>query len=441
MSRPSPRSLLAARPALSALGAALALSTAACVPSTDACRMQSRLDAPWPDDKYEARKVASPAAVGKGEAPAVPLTPKAFDEDRWGAAVWAGLAPRVAPELSAADPDQGGTSLVCWFDATPVKGIDGANYVDAPVLGISTPDLIVWATFAGAQLNKGPRLFSTSSMFTFRASLRSGDPVTFEFGDYDLFSSNDYMGRIDGTYPGRVPFTVRGPAGVAECRAAFGDVLAVHAKEAATTLDAALARLEAHTPTLEQPLSPDLEAVETALGAVEYFTARGGPRLAAAQGRVDKASRAQWARYLGLVQRAYLDAAPAGQWVQVASYADARVDGLECRIAPAYSAKDCAPVLELRVRSEMGGALCPARGDELGELGPLRLLTSDGRVAGVEVRHVRVGDRYLTDAMDLTRQLPGAVLRLRVSPSSRRESEAGWDLPLMRVGKTYLRVH
>ncbi len=417
----------------------------ACIPSIQRCAGLAPLPHPEASDAFERRQPKEPPSIAVKDPPEVSVSPTRFEEDKWGERVFDKLPPRHAPELSDAGPSRGGTPLVCSFEVKAKEGVDGVDDVNGRTwISISTPDLIVWADFAGTKINKGPRFGSTTATFTFRAGLRTNDHVIFEFGDYDFFSSNDYIGKIDGSYPGSVPFHVQGPVGSAVCRAASSELLAAEAKIAGKQLDEAIADYSAWTPTLDEPLGTGkLESVARTLGAVEYFTEEAGAARASTNRRLNEAARRQWTTYVGLVEKTFDSLPSAGSWVPVTDFAEGRVAGLSCRIGDRYRKLDCAVELLVRLRKVPGGAFCPDDQDSLGDLGPLSFLRSDGRVLDARISGIRAGEVWLTDAMELTRLLPGAVIAVRLVVDSTRphDSETGWDVPLLRIGKTYLRVH
>lgn len=433
------------RSSIEALCLLASLCLVACVPSVHRCEGQSPLLHPDPSDAFERRSPKDPRPIAVSAPPRPTLTPEPFDEDRWGERVFDRLPPRIAPEINGGPRSAGGTPLVCAFEAQAKEGIDGVDGLDGRTwISISTPDLLVWATFGAEKFARGPRFFSASGTFTFRTWLRANDPVTFEFGDYDLFSSNDYLGKLQGAYPGKVPFRLQGPVGWAECRAATPEILAAGAKEAEARLDEKFRDYESWTPTLDHPFPPDRgPPIDKALGELEFFTEMEAAPRRAAQARMDRAVARHWTAYVDLLRRKFDSLPPAGEWVPVNRFFAARVSGLACLVGDAYRRRECRIELQVRVLSEVGGALCPHDDDELGDLGPIVPVFADGFEAGATLTGVRSGERWLTDAMDLTRLPPGSVLSLlvRVGPPSTRDSEVAWDVPLVKIGPTYLRVH
>ena len=436
---------LRGRPAQTLAAILAGLLLPACIPSIERCEGRSPLPHPEASDAFERRQPKEPPPIAVKGLPEISVTPKPFEEDRWGERVFDALPPRQAPEIRDTGPVHGGTPLVCSFEVRAQEGVDGLNDINGRTwISISTPDLILWADIAGTKLNKGPRFASTSATFTFRAGLRTNERVVFEFGDYDFFSSNEYIGRIDGSYPGSVPFQIRGPVGTAVCRATSSELLAAEAKIAGKQLDSAIAEYEAWTPTLEEPLGTSkMEPITRALGTVEYFTEENGEARTNTIRRLNDAASRQWKTYVGLVAKTFNSLPPAGSWVPVTDFAEARVAGLSCRLGDRYRRSDCAVELLVRLQKEPGGAFCPLDSGRLGDFGPLSFLRSDGRVLDSGVDGVRTEEGWLQDAMALTRLLPGAVIaiRLTVDGASPHDSESGWDIPLLRIDKTYLRIH
>lgn len=415
----------------------------ACVPFASRCENQPKLRSREAADAFERRRPKDPKPIAQSAPPKTTLTPEHFDEDRWGERVFDDLPPRIAPEINGGPRSKGGTPLVCTFEAQAKAGVDGVDDLNGRTwISISTPDLLVWATFASEKFTRGPRFYSSTGTFTFRTWLRAQDPVTFELGDYDLFSSNDYLGKMEGAYPGSVPFQIKSPVGKAECRATTTQMMAAGAREAEAKLEEKFRDYESWTPTLEHPLAPDLRPpIEKALGELEFFTEIEGAPRRAAQERLDRDVSRLWTAYIGLLQRKHDSLPPAGDWVSVNRLFAARVAGLACLIGDRWGKKSCSIELDLRVLADLGGTLCPVDDDDLGDLGPIVPIFADGFETSATIAGARVGGAWLTDAMDLTRLAPGSVLTLHIEIGGQRhETEADWDIPLVRIGKTYLRV-
>ncbi|MBK8251608.1 MAG: hypothetical protein IPK82_02940 [Polyangiaceae bacterium] len=87
----------------------------------------------------------------------VHIQPAKFHEDAWAATAIEKVKPYRAPTITA-DLTKGGSVLLCSFAVGNVPNIDGVDTPSGPLVSISTPDLIVWADFAGQKNKQRPRI-------------------------------------------------------------------------------------------------------------------------------------------------------------------------------------------------------------------------------------------------------------------------------------------
>lgn len=396
---------------------------------------------------YALKQPESPKPI-EGEPRWITVRPQAFDEDAWGASIWPSLPPRTVPELHG-DLALGGSVLVCQIEAAPSPGIDGIDGPGGPVVSISTPDLLVWADFGGTKVNKGPEIGSSRGTFAYRVSLAEGARVTFAFGDFDWLSRNDYIGRIEGRYPGKVPFLIRGKGGSATCNAASPERVAGEAARRRKDLEELVAQLERREPTPERPLDHALAGrIEAALGAVEYFkgiagtAASGSGESAEVAQRVRRATEKQWGRHVGAMRARHASLPPPGTWVQAGELVEARVAGLHCQVGEKIIPL-CNPAVELRLRADPDVARCDDGKRFLGDVGEIEVVNARGESTAVLVSSVRVRGRWLQDEAELWRLKKGDVLYLPTFAGGffYRKTHVGWDIPIVRVAGTELRVY
>ncbi len=418
-------------------------------PAYGRCNSGVALSQPSDLGVYAQRQPESPAPIA-AEARGITVHPRLFDEDAWGASMLPYLVPRALPVLEG-DLAAGGSVLVCELAVGPTPGIDGIDGPNGPVVSLSTPDLLVWADFAGTKVNKGPRLGSSRGTFAYRVSLTDGAPVTFSFGDFDFLSQNDAVGRIEGRYPGKVPFSIRGKAGAATCHAVSPERIAGEAARRREELEGLIAQIERHEPTLDMPLDHALAGrIEVALGAVEYFTGTAGTGVslgtavsaesAAVVRRVRAATEKQWARHVEKLRSKHASLPAPGTWAIVSDLAEARVAGLHCQVGEKIIPL-CNVAVEVRLRKDPGR--CEEGKRFWDEVGNIEVVDARGESTSVLVSGVRVGGRWLSNDTELWRSKEGDVLYLPTFAGGffYRKTYVGWDMPIVRVGGKELRVY
>jgi hypothetical protein len=133
---------------------------------------------------------------------------------------------------------------------------------------------------------------------------------------------------------------------------------------------------------------------------------------------------------------------PPGRFAPIDDRLDGRVVGLICqtgnRLVPW-----CGPELEIRVNKPIEGEeLCPVGIASLGKIEPITFVASDGDTDLASVHRVFVGDRPVVEQTALAKLSPGQILRVQLSTGGRmwRKTPDGWDVPLVKVGKAYLRI-
>lgn len=385
---------------------------------------------PWPGRVIESFAPEAPLAPKK-RPQRWGLSPGVFDSVGFAEAIYPELRPLVAPSL------QGGF-VVCNFDLRPVAGIDGVQGITTS----STPDLIVWAEAGGQKVPAGPKPGSLHATFAFRLNLEEGERVRFSFVDHDFLSSDDWIGHIDGVYPGRLPFTVRGRDARAVCGALPAERVAGLLAESEKELARELSLFEAHEPTLETPIDfaarPRIEAL---LARIVYFEAKGAPGLQATLARVGAVSEQQWGRYLEKLDALAPTLPPPAAWVSLNASFEGHVAGVICQSGEGVVPR-CGVELLLRARAALPRTACPASLSDFGGLGQLEVIASDGATEAASIDSIRRGKAYLQGEADVQSVKAGDVLsvEVRFSGYHYRTSPKEWDMPLLRVGKTVLRV-
>jgi hypothetical protein len=358
------------------------------------------------------------------------LSPGVFNSVGYAEGIYPELRPLVAPSLR-------GGIVVCNFNLRPIAGIDGVHGITTN----STPDLIVWAEAGGQKLSAGPKPDSLHATFAFRLSLEEGDRVRFSFVDRDFFSSDDWIGHIDGVYPGRLPFTVRGRGAAAVCGALPAERVAGLLAESEKELARELSLFEAHEPTMETPIDfaarPRIEAL---LARIVYF-AKDAPSIQATLDRVGAVSEQQWGRYLEKLDALAGTLPPPAAWVSLNASFEGHAAGVICQSGEGI-APSCGVELLLRARAALPRTACPASMSDFGGLGRLEVIASDGATEAASIRSIRRGKVYLRGEAAVPSIKAGDVLSVEVKFSGYhyRTSPKEWDLPLLRVGKTVLRI-
>lgn len=401
------------------------------------------LSTPSWSSTFELRRPANPAPIG-GEAQVPALKPAPFDVDEWAGTASAKLPARALPVLGGKE----GELLVCAFEAGPSPGIDGIDVVGTPPAYFSVPDLMVWADLAGTKLRKGAKVDSRTATFLFDAALEKGQPITFTLGDYDVFSADDFIGKIEGAYPGQVPFHMRGAGGTATCNALPRERLAAEADARAKKLEGVLAALESREATIEEAFDPAIgEEISRALGAVLAFRgvspySRTDPLVVATTARVEAASKRLWARHLELLREKQASLPAPGTWVSAGPSAEVRVSGLRCEKS-AYSSV-CHPEVEIRIKPAASPApspLCPVEKGMLGQIGPFHVYRATGGSRQAQAERVFLEGRWAEEQRELADLPAGSVVGVSLESDFSRDGEKGWDVPLVRVGTVYLRVY
>ncbi|MFO0588379.1 MAG: hypothetical protein U0441_12595 [Polyangiaceae bacterium] len=365
-----------------------------------------------------------------------------FAEDIWAAEAVGQVQPYRASSIGA-DLGNGGSVLVCSFAVGPTPGIDGIDGPTGPVISTSTPDLLVWADFAGEKVNKGPAFSSSRATFAFRVSLKEGDPVHFGFGDFDVFSANDGIGGIDGRYSGAMPFDVRGRVGNARCHAIPPAVIATERAKWRAELTAASHAFEAYTPTLSAPVSWDLaKRVDSALGAVLYFESREESSEKELVDRLEDASRKQWLRYMDLLRDKRKTSPAAGTWVSVGETWDARVAGLFCR-SRGTGIPLCDPALEIRWKQDPVMPDCHGMARFFDALGQVSLVDRRGETTSASMDDARRNGVWARTDAELWQTKKGDTMLVPLSAGGTfwRKNNQGYDIPFVIVNGTYLRIY
>jgi len=406
------------------------------LPAYNRCENGPALTTPYGFEVYEERQAES-AAPFEGRAPDMRVSRGLFDGDRWAEQVKS-LPERELPLL-------GDDLLVCDFQTVRVAGIDAIDTPSGPIATSSTPDLMVWASFAGTVHRRGPRPSTTRATFAFRAKLQKDDSIVFTFGDHDFFSDNDLLARIHGKYPGRVPFSIKEKASSASCHAISASRLESEARARRSEVEALLLAYERYVPTLEEPLPLELRRrVSAQLDALEFFAGSSKTDADTASSRMQVASQKQWQRYVELLADKRAELPPAGSWVAFGELAEVRVSGLRCQVGDQIL-KRCEPQIDVKLSTDPDTAQCTDGSHDpmshpIDKLGKIELIESDGSTASAPVWEVISGKRWLRTTAELWRLKKGDVVRLPLRTNSLHESHTGWPVPLIRIGTTYLRV-
>lgn len=379
---------------------------------------------------------AATGATGATKRPRrLTITAGSFDAVGFAESVYPTLAPLVLPSL------QGGV-VVCDFDLRPVPGIDGIDGPSGPITTSSTPDLVVWAEAGAQKMHQGPKFDSLHATFAFKLNLETGQRIRFSFVDFDFFSANEGMGYIDGAYPGRLPFSVRGRGAVALCGALSAERVDGLAGAAERALAREMAQFEAYEPTVEAPVDHATGSrIAGLLGQVGYFRGEGAPLIRETIERVGAASERQWGRYVEILDGLAGRLPPPAAWVSLNDGFEGRVAGVICQSGHGL-APSCGVELLLRAKAAVPRAECPAGIEAFGGLGKMEMVASDGATETASIRSLRRGKEYLRGEADVAAIKVGDVLSVEVyfAGYHYRTSAKDWDLPLLRVGKTVLRV-
>lgn len=406
------------------------------------CPEAREISPPSKHGVYELKQPEEGADFG-GEPKYVPIHPKPFAEDAWAVKAAAGAKLYRAPSVGS-DPAHGGSVLVCSFAVGPTPGIDGIDGPTGPFVPISTPDLLVWADFAGQKVNKGPALGSSQATFAYRVNLNEGDLVRFGFGDYDFLSANDAIGTIEGRYPGQMPFEVRGKVGAASCYAIPPDGIAAERARWQAELAAAIHGFEAHVPTLDAPVPwAQAERAETALGALEYFAGKDEQAQREVIASLEERSRKQWSRYLELLREKRKATPAPDTWVSLGDDFDGRVAGLHCQTGDQLI-PICDPALELQLKKDAAPPPdCHDAPSFLDRITPVELMDHRGERASALFNGIRLNGVWVTSEADLWKAKKGDRLFIPLSGGglSYRKTNRRYDIPFVVVNKTYLRIY
>ena len=377
-----------------------------------------------------------------GDPKYVPIRASPFGEDTWAAEAVGAVEPYKTPSIGS-DLANGGSVLVCSFAVGPTPGIDGIDGPSGPVISTSTPDLLVWADFAGEKVNKGPAFSSSRATFAFRVSLKEGDPVHFGFGDFDVFSANDGIGGIDGRYSGEMPFDVRGRVGNARCHAIPPSVIAAERAKWRKELTEASRAFEAYTPTLDAPVSWDLASrVKVALGAVLYFESKEESAEKDLVQRLEDASRKQWLGYLDLLRNKRKTAPMPGTWVSASPSVDARIAGLFCR-SRGTGIPICHPALELRWKQDPVVPDCHGMAGFFDQIGQVTLFDGRGETESPTMSDAKRNGVWVATDTDLWKTKKGDTMLVPLVAGGvfYRTTHKGYDIPMVSVNGTYLRIY